>query len=151
MDHLAPIAAVVLTLTLARAAPPMCPGGTIQVDGPFRLTQDQSVVWIACEDLTLPDGALVLVPSTGEPEWFAKGYAPYAAHPESYYYDDLNVSFTTTGPDQRHPLPPRFTYGKAAVIASGGLGNYLSAGLDILGIALLNETELTWAKVISYC
>lgn len=38
-------------------------------------------------------------------------------------------------------------YGKAAVNAAGGLGNYLSAGLDILGIALLNTTEVTWAKV----
>ena len=31
--------------------------------------------------------------------------------------------------------------------AAGGLGNYKSAGLDVLGIALLNETEVTWAKV----
>ena len=56
-------------------------------------------------------------------------------------------SYTTTGPDVRRPTPPRFTYGKAAVNAAGGLGNYKSAGLDILGIALLNQTDITWAKV----
>lgn len=87
----------------------VCPGDTMKVDGPFTLAGVSPRTWVACEDIAHPDGALVLVPETGEAEWFAKGYAAYVPYPEAHYYDDLNVTFTSTGPDERHPTKPHFT------------------------------------------
>ena len=81
-----------------------CPSGTNQVAGPFSLSVNEtnhlhtaaSLAWIACEDLAAPDGALVMVSSRGDVEWFSKGYAAYVPHPEAWYYDDLNVSYVST-------------------------------------------------------
>ena len=123
-----------------------CPGALVKVDGPF-IIRSSSALWVACEDLSMASGPLVLISNRGDAEWFAKGYAPYVPHPDPYYYNDLNVTFTTTGPDEKHKLPPKTLYGKAAINAAGGLGNYQSAGLDVLGIALLNQSEVTWSKV----
>ena len=54
-----------------------------------------------------PGGALVLLSSDGEAEWFSKSYEPYAPQPDEAYYLGL---------------------GKAAV---------LGAAADVLGIELL--------------
>ena len=51
-----------------------CPGGTVHLDGPFDFNQTS---WVACEDLTVPGGAMALVSARGDTEWFEKGFAPY--------------------------------------------------------------------------
>ena len=99
--------------------PPACPSAMTAVD-----TFDvNGTSWVACEDLQIPGGALVLVSSGGDAEWFTKGYAPYG----------------TNWTDGEHYLG----LGKAAVA---------SAGFDLLGDTLLcaNSTtpcEPTWAEV----
>ena len=48
---------------------PACPNYMTQVDT-FTLN---NTAWAACEDLQRPDGAIALVPASGEPQWFTKG------------------------------------------------------------------------------
>ena len=77
-----------------------------------------STTWAACEDLQQSQGAIVLVSSTGESEWFHKTFEPYGTSAtDSNYYLGL---------------------GKDAV------GN---ASTDILGAKLLQNQALSWADV----
>ena len=103
------------------SAPPKCPDGTEQVDA-FSIN---GTAWLACEDLQRLDGALALVPGTGdgEVEWFSKGYEPYVRGPDSEYY--LNVSWQPSGKGKT-------LFGKAAVQA---------AFADILGAKLLDNSS----------
>jgi hypothetical protein len=74
---------------------------------------------VACENIQIPDGALVLVSGTGETEWFQKSYAPYRTNwTDNEYYLGL----------------------------SGG--EVANATSDVLGAKLLCDgCEPTWAAV----
>ena len=52
-----------------------CPGSTSPIDS-FEI---DGTAWRACEDLQVPDGALVLVSADGEEEWFPKTYSMYGS------------------------------------------------------------------------
>jgi hypothetical protein len=79
--------------------------------------------WTACEDLQQPGGALAIVGSTGEVEWFEKTYSPYGtnATDNSDYYLGLGKAFVA------------------------------NATTDVLGAKLLSDATggqpLTWAAV----
>ena len=94
------------------AATPACPAGSL-VDA----FQINGTAWAACEDLQRPDGAIVLASSSGEIEWFSKGYEPYTQGSPSDYY--LNLTARTVS----------------------------NAKADLLAIALLNHSQITWELV----
>ena len=50
-------------------------------------------VFAACEDLDHPGGALALVSSTNQIEWFTKGYDMYGSSPTGND-DDFYLNFT---------------------------------------------------------
>ena len=50
---------------------PFCPVEEMTLVDTFAIN---GTAWAACEDLQRPDGAIVLVPSSGELQWFSKGY-----------------------------------------------------------------------------
>ena len=51
----------------------------------------RGAAWSACEDLQTPGGALLLLSSGGEAEWFSKTYAPYGTNAtDSEYYLGLD-------------------------------------------------------------
>lgn len=52
-----------------------CPGSTTPVDS-FEI---DGTAWRACENLQVPDGALVLISANGEQEWFPKSYSMYGS------------------------------------------------------------------------
>ena len=57
-------------LTVSAAATPKCPESTTQVDT-FAVNGTD---WLACEDLKVHGGAVVLVPlAGGDAVWFSKG------------------------------------------------------------------------------
>ena len=58
------------------SSPPRCPSGATQVDA---FTGDDGNAWLACEDLQLPGGAIVLLSSAGDTEWFAKTHEQYGS------------------------------------------------------------------------
>ena len=93
--------------------PPPCPDEMTRVD--FFLAR--GAAWSACEDLQTPGGALLLLSSGGEAEWFSKTYAPYGTNAsDGEYYLGLNRS------------------------------TLANATTDLLGAKLLSQ-ELTWAAV----
>ena len=103
-----------------------CPRGTEQVDA-FTLN---GTAWLACEDWHAADGALALVSAAGDAEYFSKTFEPYVpAGPHPGYYLGGNV----TWPGRKNTT----LTGKAALVAA--TTNYLE-GLDLLGIALLNQS-----------
>ena len=60
----------------AAAKAPACPDkGQTRIEE-FELN---GTTWVACEDLQQPGGALVLLSSAGDAEWFPKTYEPYGA------------------------------------------------------------------------
>ena len=61
---------------------PACPAALTRVDG-FALNGSN---WTACEDLSLPGGALALLSSGGEAEWFTKSHEPYIQGDDEDYY-----------------------------------------------------------------
>jgi hypothetical protein len=63
-------------------AAPACPSGLAQTDS-FALNGS---MWSACEDLSTPDGALALLSSAGDAEWFAKSHEPYVQGDDEDYY-----------------------------------------------------------------
>ena len=78
----------------------------------------RGAAWSVCEDLQTAGGALLLLSSGGEAEWFSKTYAPYGTNAsDGEYY---------LGLDRR------------------ALAN---ASTDLLGSALLQAGPLTWAAV----
>ena len=67
----------------------------IQVDS-FAVNNTE---WIACEDLQVPGGALVLIPATAsgqQPLWITKGHEPYIQGPDEDYYLGLGKKNVTT-------------------------------------------------------
>ena len=106
--------AVSAPLSSALTLTPPCPDGTTRVDA-FELN---GTSWAACEDLQTPGGALALLSSNGDAEWFTKGYAPYESNwtDHKYYLG----------------CPPK------ALDA---------AQTDLLGAKLLTQKALTWAMV----
>ena len=93
---------------------PHCPGTTTLLDA-FELNGS---AWAACEDLQRPDGALVLISSAGDAEWFDKSYEPYGTNASDHEY--------------------YLGFGRQTVA---------NATTDILGAKLLEATEITWAAV----
>jgi hypothetical protein len=74
--------------------------------------------WLVCEDLQQPSGAVALV-SADDLAWFPKSYSMYGSS------NDEDASYYL------------------------GLGkkNVTSAKSDLLGIAMLNHSEITWSLV----
>ena len=87
---------LLLLVSLAPAGAIECPGGLTHIDT-FEIN---GTSWSACEDLQVPDGALVLVPERGQPEWFPKSYSHYgSAHDDDpSYYLGLGRHNASSGP-----------------------------------------------------
>ena len=69
---------------VAKPEGPACPAADLAIVQSFKVN---GTTWIACEDLSTPGGALVLVSSVGDVEWFEKGYAPYGTNwTDDHYY-----------------------------------------------------------------
>jgi hypothetical protein len=61
---------------------PECPGLLTVVDN-FTV---HGTAWVACEDLAVPGGALVLLSAAGAQEWFDKSHEPYIQGDDEEYY-----------------------------------------------------------------
>lgn len=112
--------ALLWQFTYSRATSGGCPPWLSHTDS---FTIDRTP-WLSCEDLSRPDGDLLLVPNpaTGlRPQSFSKTYEPYVVGTDDDYY--LNVSLKMSD--------GRVLTGKAAVA---------SASADILGAYLLNTS-----------
>lgn len=72
-----------ILLSRALTSPPPCPRWTVQVD----TFSAEGQRWIACEDLKVPEGAVILMPTHGEPILLPKSYEPYgrATDDEQFY------------------------------------------------------------------
>jgi hypothetical protein len=104
-----------MSLTMLAASSFDCPGSTSLIES-FEIG---GKAWQACEDLKVPDGALVLVSKDGQEEWFPKSYSMYGSS------NDEDPSFYL------------------------GLGkkNVTTAKVDLLGITMLSRPEITWNLV----
>ena len=73
-----------------------CPGGIAKVDTFSLKGPDGSEdLWVVCEDLQVPGGAIALVSSSGRTEWFAKGYEVFgSANDDEYYFPKLGMNKT---------------------------------------------------------
>ena len=75
-------------LALLACVPPLvhgaCPAGMTKAD---HFTH-AGASWQACEDISVPGGALALVPDddSTRPVWLAKTYEQYSPAPDSEYY-----------------------------------------------------------------
>jgi len=102
----------------APAAAPSCAAAMTKVDS---FADANGTAWAVCEDLQQPGGAIALLSSAGDAEWFEKTHSPYLSNTtDSSYY--LGLDRTTVA----------------------------NASADILGAKLLQENQkhgLSWAAV----
>ena len=93
-----------------------CPGSTSLIDS-FDI---EGKAWRVCEDLQVPDGALVLISADGDEEWFPKSYSMYGSANDE---------------------DPKFYLGL-------GKKNVTDSKMDLLGISMLSQhLDITWELV----
>ena len=73
---------VLLSAGLA-STPLPCPPAYTVVEDELTIGVD---TWRVCEDVQAPGGALVLLSSAGDAEWFSNGYEPDTPAPDEAYY-----------------------------------------------------------------
>ena len=133
--------------TVLAASGTGCPGGTFLIDS-FEI---EGKAWRACEDVQVPDGALVLISAEGQEEWFPKSYSLYGSANDqvclpftvclSLYLPLILSAFHRVSLTLVCPLQdPRFYLGL-------GKQNVTGSKMDLLGITMLTQPEITWDLV----